>query len=148
MSEEIQRALEELRRQIRDHEERIKTLEEQITKALQPSPSGEEKRLKRDLSINEFFRSKKPQTEADKVLVIAYYIEIYEGRSPFTTRDVREAFRRAREALPKNLSDCIARNVKKGYIKEVDRKKKIIKWALTKSGKEYVENIGKEKEDG
>lgn len=126
--------LEEVERKLQEHESRIRALEgagiEQQAKT----------ETKRGLSIKEFILSKEPTSEPQKVLTMGYFLEKHTGKAEFTSEDIEEAYRQAREPLPINLSETIAKNVRKGHIMEGKVKiegKKI--WTLTSSGLRAVE---------
>lgn len=85
--------------------------------------------------------SKKPETELQKTLVIAYYIEKYENLNSLNVKDLESGFRRAKEKLPGNINYEVIRNIQKGYMMEAEEKKDNRKaWYITNTGVEYVEN--------
>jgi len=132
MDESLREELEQIRRVLEEHERRLSKLEEAFETK---SP----KTVKR-MSIREFLNLKKPKTDVDKTLAICYYLEKYENIIPFTRRDIMEAFKKAREKVPANVSDAINKNIKKGFIDEVGKKEKLKAYQLTNSGEKFVEN--------
>jgi len=90
---------------------------------------------------------KKPRDDLQRALVIGYYLENYEHFSSFTSKDIREGFREARETVPPNVTDKIQKNITKGYImKEGEKKGRMIFYVLTNSGVRFVES-GLKKEE-
>ncbi len=125
--------LADLKRTVQAHEKRISNLES-LLKKKPPQPAKE-------ISIKEFLLSKRPSSEASKTLVIAYYLERHRNTSPFTTRDLEQLYREAREPLPTNINDVVNQNIAKGFIMEAEDKKDGRKaWILTSSGERFVEN--------
>ena len=97
--------------------------------------------VRKGLSIKEFIIAQEPKNEVQKTLAIGYYLEKYEGESPFNLKDLRRGFRKAKEKLPSNLSDKVYRNMTKGHMMEVEeRKDNLTAWMLTNSGESLVES--------
>lgn len=127
----IEEELKTIKKQLEDHEKRIASLE------MQPQTEGEAKSKK--LSIKEFILSKKPRNEVQKVLVIGYFLENYEGCTSFNVKDLEDGFRSAKEPVPKNINLAVIGNVSKGHVMEdKTRKDKIKAWVLTNLGEQYV----------
>ncbi len=123
----------ELKEQIKNHELRISKLEEVLKSNHTP--------LKRKTSMREFILEKKPQNERDLTLAMGYYLEKFEDRSCFTTKELEKEFERAREKTPKNVPNQIAMNRNKGYIMKADEEKdKKTAYCLTNKGITFVEN--------
>ena len=101
----------------------------------------------KSLSMKEFMLSKKPKDDSQKILVIAYFLETYEGLSSFNVRDLISGFERAKEKMPANINDRVSKIIgNTGYIMEVKQKKDKLKaWLLTNSGEHFVnENLPSE----
>jgi hypothetical protein len=95
---------------------------------------------KKSLSAKEFLITKTIQTEIQKTLVLAYYLEYIEGMNSFNVSDLENAFRSAKEKLPKNLNDAVNKNIARGLLMEAKEKKETKKaWVLTSTGENYVE---------
>lgn len=109
----------------------------ELEKASQTKPEAAKKRI----STKEFILSKKPKDDVQRTLAIGYYLEKYEGLSPFNVRDLEKGFRDAREKVPQNTGDKVQLNVKKGHMMDIKEKRDNLKtWILTNSGEEYVES--------
>lgn len=88
---------------------------------------------------------KKPGNDVLKTLVIAYFVEIRNKVSPFNLKDLEGGFSEAKEPLPGNLSDKVAKNIRKGHMMEANEKKDgFDAWTLTSTGERVVENGLKE----
>ena len=134
MSEEVGK----IKKKLEEHEERISRLE----RLIQTKPEV----IKKTISIKEFILEKRPKGDVQKALVIAYYLERYQGFSSFNSNDVEQGFRDAREKIPPNVGDKIQKNIAKGHMMEAGEEKDGMKaYFLTGSGERFVENdFGKE----
>ncbi|MEM5861199.1 MAG: hypothetical protein QXS37_05415 [Candidatus Aenigmatarchaeota archaeon] len=139
--------------EIEEHEIRIKKLEEKVEELERKikdttisSPRKEEEKT-RTKTLSEFLKEKKPKKDTDITLCIGYYLQVYEKKERFSTEDVKKGYKRARRKLPKNISDKIQLNIKKGFIDEYPSKEQKKKyWYVTESGKRYVEELGDKNE--
>jgi len=131
-SEEIQK----LKDIIMIHEERIKQLESKFTN------NGVDKSiLEKKQSMAEFLLRKVPNGDNQKTLAVGYFLEHNENKESFTTKDLEEGYRHAKEKIPKNLSDTIYQNISRGYMMEIkDKKEGLRTLTLTSSGERFVEN--------
>jgi hypothetical protein len=91
------------------------------------------------LGLNEFLASRNAGTHPDRVLAIAYYQERYSSGPPLTTKDLVEAYQRARLKRPQNFPDVIATLVRKGYLNEEARRDGLKSWGITGTGAAHVE---------
>lgn len=115
-------------------EERLKKLEEKIQK----KPVVE---VDKKLSIREFFLTKHPKDEIQKTLLVAYYLEKYEGMDFFNAKDIEEGFRSAKEKAPDNINYKVYMNIKKGYLMDAVEKKNNMKACeLTNTGVSIIKN--------
>lgn len=123
----------EVKRTVQALEERLSKLESLIQE--KPIPK------RKDLSVKEFMLEKKPSSDLNKTITVAFYLERHRRVSPFTIRDLEELFRDAKEPPPKNINDAISKNVAKGFIMKASEKKGgITAWTLTNTGERFVEN--------
>ena len=128
----------EIQEILKEHEERISTLENLINK-------GEVESIKKQ-SLREFLIEKKPNNDVNKTLCICYYLEVFEKMTPINKDDIEEGFRRSKEKVPKNINYKVYRNIQNGYLMEEKNKKNNLKaWSLTNSGIEFVNNSFKPK---
>lgn len=104
-------------------------------------PDAAQKR--KSMSIGEFVRTRHPSSDLEMTLHIAYFLERYDGLESINIRDLTDGFSRAREPKPSNLSDTVAKNIKKGYLMDIKNEKDNLKaWVLTNSGAAHVEGAG------
>ena len=94
-------------------------IEEQNTTAVQ---SQLEYKKITQKNINEFLREKNFSKDVDLVLGVAYYLNQYDGKEEFTTRDIKELLKKAKYSSDKNITALINNNIQKGYIEETGNK--------------------------
>lgn len=104
-----------------------------------PAREAGEVPVRPTMQINEFLASKKLESHADKVLGIAYYY-LHAKDEPVTRPEIEEAYATSRLARPQNLSDVIAKCVRKGYLVDSREQKQGKKaWQITPTGEKCVE---------
>lgn len=124
---------EDVRKILEAHERRLAKLEALM--------AGESKSPAKRLSGKEFIFTKEPKDEVQKVLALAYYLEKHEGLLALNSKDLEQAFREAKEAVPDNINYKVIRNIKKGHMMEAKEKKDNLKaWGITASGERLVES--------
>ena len=130
---------EEIKQILDDHERRIK--------ALEGLPKSDVKSGNKQISIKEFILLKNPKDDVQRTLVICYYLEKHKGINSFNAKDIKDAFRDAKEKVPSNVNYKVIQNIKSGYMMEAKEKKDKLKaWTLTSTGERFVENdLKKEK---
>lgn len=132
------RIFEELELKVAELTARIDRLESADSDIHAASTDG---RKAKDVSLREFINTKQPKTANDHGLVIAYFTEIVKQQGWFNVDDLKSGFREAKIPAPKNLSDVIGKNAKKGYVMlEAGRTGLKQTWVLTSSGEKIVEN--------
>ena len=104
---------------------RVTRLEERVEKLENPNGAG---RLAgtthaKKMSAKEFLLTKSVQSELQKVLALAYYLEHQEGLASFNVPDLEGVFRSAREKLPKNMNDAVNKNIARGFLMAAAEKK-------------------------
>ena len=52
--------------------------------------------------IKEFFKSKQPKSNYEKLAVLGYFLEFMKGKDEFNSQDLKIAWKQTREALPSN----------------------------------------------
>jgi hypothetical protein len=108
----------------------------------QPSVSQTERKTApaaQSVQISEFLAQRKIKNETDRVATILYY-HLHNGRGSSTRAEILEAYATARFRRPTNLSDVIARCIRKGHVIEAREKKDGQKaWQITVTGEKYVE---------
>jgi hypothetical protein len=108
----------------------------------QPSVSQTERKTAlaaQSVQISEFLAQRKIESETDRIATILYYY-LHNGRGSSTTAEILEAYATARFRRPTNLSDVIARCIRKGHVIEARERKEGQKaWQITVTGEKYVE---------
>ena len=116
-----------------DHERRLRIIESQLKGETQIP-------VKKKVSIREFLDAKELKSWYDKTMAIAYYKELIENVHPLTNNSLETGYQESKESKPKNLSDTIYYNMKRGFL--MDSQSENAKgrfWEITNSGIVYVE---------
>jgi len=129
---------------LKQHDERLKKIEEQLLNGGLPIKKGKEK------SIKEFILEKNPKGTYNTGVAIAYYLEKYLQLASFTSLDVEQGFRDAKVPLPHNMSDLMYKNTQSAFFMEAKELKNDVKaYVLTLTGEKLVEsNFEKSKKKG
>lgn len=123
----------DIRKKLEEHEKRISILED--------LNRSEPEAVRKELSVKEFLLEKRPKDDIQKTLGIGYYLEKYRKTRPFNVKDLTDGFQAAKEKIPGNMSDKVAKNIQKGYMMPMKEKKdKLFAYQLTNSGEKYVES--------
>jgi hypothetical protein len=124
---------------VEDITTRIAELEARVARLEAAATLAPTSPAQKQLSLGEFLLSTSPKSDVDKALVIGYYLEQFEKTTPFTSKELEAAFRRAKEPPPVNTNETVNKNVRKGTIMEAREKKDGLKaWTLTNSGEARV----------
>lgn len=92
------------------------------------------------ISPTEFLNSKKPNTQQDLALCLAYYEEKYKTAKDFSSEDINTYFKTARIPVPSNSSMIINVLVQKGYLMDSPKSDTIPKrYIITNSGIKLIE---------
>lgn len=140
MDDETKKMLVDILGAVKGLDERLTRIEGgAVSSAVVPATevvSGEKRK-----SIKEFLIECAPKSGTQTALAIGFYLENYEGVSPFNAADLKKGFRAARETPPANVNDTANWCVKGGHMMEEPEKKDSMKaWVVTRSGEEYVRN--------
>lgn len=129
----VEDTLETIKKQLEDHEKRLRKLEVQ--------PKVKEGTQGKKLSVKEFILLKKPKGGVQKTLTIGYYLEKFDNCSPFNVKDLEGSFRLAKEPPPDNINIAVNHNIEQGYMMEAKEKKDAkLTWELTNMGEQLVES--------
>jgi hypothetical protein len=135
---------------LKDHEKRIRILEQQILASTKPEavqlpqvvaappapPSPPAKPTVRQLILE-----KAPADDVQRCIVIAYHLEKREEYKSFNAKDIEKGFLDSREKVPGNVADKILKNVWKGHMMQVPEEKDGLKaYVLTNAGIKFVES--------
>ena len=103
-----------------------------------PSPLPQ---VKKRTSIAQFFRSISPKSAVDKALAVGYYLEKVDELESFTAAEIRDKIKQAKEPPPKNPSDVVNQNIKKGHMMAAGDKGGKMAFVLTTDGERQVEKM-------
>ena len=142
-------ALSRMENMLRDHEKRIKLLEEQLARGRDeakvasvagpvapaaPAPPPKP-------TVRQLILEKAPADDVQRCAVIAYHLEKREDYKSFNAKDIEKGFVDSREKVPGNVADKILKNVWKGHMMQVPEEKDGLKaYVLTNAGIKFVES--------
>ena len=93
------------------------------------------------LSVAQLFKKVTPRSDVERTLVAGYYLEKYASQENFTTAELAQTIRASKNNPPKNPSDAVAKNIRKGLIMPSGDKDGKIAYVLTTDGEEAVESL-------
>ena len=93
------------------------------------------------MAINQFMKKLGKVTEIGRVLAAGYYLEKFKECDNFTAADIREAIKESRNPPPKNTSDAINKNIKKGFMMAAGNKDKKMAFVLTTDGEQHIVDL-------
>ena len=127
--------MEELKKKVELLEHRVTLLEEKV------SIVDEAKKVKKQ-TIGEFVIESGANSYNERTCAIAYYIENFVEKESFTSEDITQGYRDARESLPKNVSDTVKACAQRKWFSEIDKDAKTgaKKYQLTNTGTKAVED--------
>lgn len=92
-------------------------------------------------SLAEFLKTKRFSTGVEIVMGVAYYLQFVQGITSITSKDVEQILDNERQNKPKNISQNLIQNIKKGYLREEKEKKDGLKaYCVLERGKNWCEN--------
>jgi type II secretory pathway component PulJ len=139
---------EKLDERMNELEERMKKLEERVNYLERVIKQGELPQFKKETlhkkSLAEFIKEKNPKSGPDTTLCIGYYLQYVENYNSFTSEEIKKGYKKIYKSLPKNPTDTIQKNVRKGFMEKTEEGKDGKKsWYVTEEGKKYVERMGR-----
>jgi len=113
-----------------------------ITKAQLPNQVKEdESKPTKPHSPAEFIKKIAPKGQPDRALILGYYIEKYQNKENFSTNDLTELNRQAKQVSFTNISDTVAKQVQQGLMMGSGQDEGKRLFTLTTTGEETVENL-------
>lgn len=106
--------------------------------ARKSSPAA--KQMPKSTSIAQLMKRMTPKTAVDRVLIAGYYLEHYMDAEKFNAADIRAMIRSAKVQPPKNTSDVINQNIKKGQMMPAGDKDGKMGYVLTSDGEQAIED--------
>lgn len=95
------------------------------------------------ISAAQFFRLCNPQSDNDRTLVAAYFLEKYKSFASFTAGEIRETIREAKVPPPSNTNDAVNQNIRKGFLMATENKGNKMAFVVTSDGEASVEKMQK-----
>ncbi len=92
----------------------------------------------RKMSLAQFFKKTSPQTDNDRVLLAAYFREKMQNAENSTAAEIRDMIRDAKRPPPKNTSDAVNQNIKKGLLMAAGDRDNKMAFVVTTDGEESV----------
>jgi hypothetical protein len=123
----------DLEKRLLDLEQRVLAVESELK-----GPVTLAQERKKVLSEKEYLLEKNPKSTVEKTLFLGAHLEEHKGMGSFTIKDLRAAFRAAREPAPANINDMVNKNIQKGYFMETTAKDDKKTWMLTSTGEKTV----------
>lgn len=91
------------------------------------------------MQMSEFLAQANIKIDTDRLVAILYH-HFYNGQASSTRAEILQAYSNARIKQPTNLSDVMARCIRKGHIIEATEQKEGKKtWQITQTGEKYIE---------
>lgn len=92
-------------------------------------------------TLSALLKDKGFNTDLEKIMGVAYYLDQIKGISPFNVKDVEEALSEARQQKPGNINDCINRNITKSFlIAEKEKKDGQKAFRVSSDGIDWVQS--------
>lgn len=112
-----------------------KSPHKQIENNVMPTTNATASQTGKKTSHKEFLISKSPKFQFEKTLCLAYFEEKYNRKESWSNQDISNAYQKAKEPKPKNLSDQIYKCKVKGWVMEATDGA----YTITNSGEKIVE---------
>jgi len=112
-----------------------------LRESVQPLPSERHTSSlsAQQMQISEFLARAKIATDTDRVTAILYHF-LRNGQNSSTRAEILQAYSSARIKQPTNLSDVLARCIRRGHVIEApERKDEQKAWQITLTGERYVD---------
>lgn len=93
-------------------------------------------------TINEFIASMSIVSHIDRIVAILYYNLRYGANDRMTREELLDAYARLRERRAANISDLIAKCIRKGHVIDAPQPKDGRRtWQITPTGEGYIEEL-------
>lgn len=93
------------------------------------------------ISLAQFFKKAAPKSDVVRILAAGYFLEKYKNEEKFTAAEVAQTIRSSKTPPPKNSSDCVSKNIRKGYMMASGDKEGKMAFVLTTDGEEAIEAL-------
>lgn len=99
-------------------------------------------------NINAFLRDKGFETDIDKTLAFAYFMQEVEKSECIDSNMVKEKMKKAKEVIPKNISVSFNRLTQKGYLQPSDNENSTLaSYYVTSEGIDYINSFQKKEKN-
>lgn len=116
----------------------FKVSEQKITHS-QTSNTDSVQKTTKALAPNEFIRKMAPKTQVDRGLALSYYLEYHSSLESFTTAELADICKKAKQPAFTNISDVVGQLVSRGLLMGAGDKDGKRAYSLTTSGEEQIE---------
>ncbi len=106
-----------------------------------PASKGQNVQHARGTSPAQFFRSTNPRTDNDRVLAAVYFLEKYRDAQNATASEIRDLITESRRNAPRNTSDAVNQNIRKGLLMTAGDRDNKLAFVLTSDGESEVEDM-------
>ena len=107
-----------------------------------PGPtSTPTQQVRKGTAPGQFFKEAKPLTDNDRVIVAAYFLEKLRNAQSATAAEIRDVIAEAKRNPPRNTSDAINQNIRKGFLMTAGQKDNKMAFVLTSDGEAEVEEM-------
>lgn len=117
------------------------TPHQQVKASASAKPSG------KMLAPSEFLRKANPRSQNERALLLGYYLEKHAGCESFTSGELMEVNKKAKQPAFANVSDCLAKLVAQGLVMGAGDKESRRAYALTTTGEDQVAEMLKSSSD-
>lgn len=105
------------------------------------SAKGTGDKLLKSVSLSQLMKPMALKTDINRVLIAGYYLEHYTDAEKFTAAEIRDTLKAAKQPPPKNPSDVINKNIKKGHMMPAGDKDGKLGYVLTSDGEQVIEDF-------
>jgi hypothetical protein len=109
-------------------ENRVEELESQLDGEIMPAHSD----------IEGILDKVDPSTHVERATAIGFHIVHNRGQGPFTSSEIKDAYRECRIQLPQNMSDVLANAHQRGWLIEAGKKGQVKLWNVSRDADEAV----------
>jgi hypothetical protein len=95
----------------------------------------------KSMSVAQFFKRANPASEVSRVLAAGYFLEKNRNQENFTAAEIRDLIQEARRPAPKNVSDAINQNIKKGVMMAAGDRDNKMAFVLTSDGEDVINQM-------
>lgn len=95
-------------------------------------------KVRKNISLKDFFELKKPPTLLDKIIVTAYFLEKYEKMNNFSCNDITNILNEIDTITNEEVQEYMNKNVEYGYMIIEDENIHNTRYSISFLGEQYV----------